>query len=466
MPSDLRRPTVRVALGLAILILGGLELVSLVLTLRSHARLRERVVEIATRQAAATRPQLQALLAPGGPEAWRAAAVEAQRLGLADETDVFDAAGRLLTSFPYPAPVQPADDAAHREAALRDGLHVTGPVPGGPARLFTYAAFDSGRERVVLRLASAAAELVEDLRDRRPLYLGHAATLVVLLLAGVLALYPERRAGQRAAGAGFEPFEEAMHRLRTRDEQRAREHEAELAHLSSQLRDREALARAGELTAAIAHEVRNGLATILGYARLLEQGTDPARIGEAVGAIRGECETLETVIRRFLELCKQDALRAAPVDLMRLLSRVAGREGRLHTGARVTVEGEALEIAADEELLERAFENLVRNAREASGERGRVEVRVDRVPGAAVVRIADDGPGLPAELKGAPRLFVTTKRGGLGLGLAIAYKMVQLHGGSLVLRDRPGRGAEAIVQLPTTPPEPAPDATDRNALGA
>jgi len=462
LTSDLRRPTVRVALGLAILILGGLELVSLVLTLRSHARLRERVVEIAVRQAAAARPQVQALLAPGGPDAWRAAAVEAQRLGLADEVDVFDASGRLLTSYPSPAPVEPSDEAANREAALREGLLVTGPVPGGPARLFTYAAFDSAGGRVVLRLASAAAELVEDLRDRRPLYLGHAATLVVLLLAGVLALYPDRGATQRAAGGDFQPLEEAMHRLRTRDEQRAREHEAELAHLAEQLRDREALARAGELTAAIAHEVRNGLATILGYARLLEQGADAARTEEAVRAIRGECDTLETVIRRFLELCKDDALHAAPVDLLRLLTRVAGREGRIHAGARVTVQGEPVEIEADEELLERAFENLVRNAREAAGEKGRVEVRVDRLPEAAVVRIADDGPGLPLELKGAPRLFLTTKKGGLGLGLAIAYKMVQLHGGSLALRDRPARGAEAIVQLPTSGAGLGPDVTERS----
>jgi len=456
--AELRSPTVRVALGIAILLLGGLELASLVLTLRSHARLRDRIAEIAVRSLAVNRPRLQRTLATGGAGAARAAAEEAYQLGLADEVDVFDASGRLLVSHPVSSPVTPEDDAANRATALRDGLVVRGPVLADVSRLFTYAAFNSSEGPVVLRLASSAGEMVDDLRDRRSLYAGHALTLALLLLAGALVLYPSRERPAREPAA-FAPFQEAIQRLRSRDEQRAREHEAELAQLAEQLRDKETLARAGELTAGIAHEVRNGLATILGYARLLEQGADAEQTQAAVRAIRGECDLLEGVIRRFLELCKDDALHAARLDLERLLSRVCGRESRQREGARVGVEGGATEIDGDEALLERAFENLVRNAREAAGDSGEVRVRVGRDREWAVVSIEDDGPGLPPELRGQPRLFVTTKKGGLGLGLAIAFKMVQLHGGSLSLRGRPEGGVEALVRLPASRPEEPPDAT-------
>jgi len=218
--------------------------------------------------------------------------------------------------------------------------------------------------------------------------------------------------------------------------------------MEDELAERSAMARAGELTAGIVHEVRNGLGTILGYARLLER--DPASATEDAGrSIRQECETLEAVIRRFTDYVRQDTLNLASVDVGRLLSKVVARESR--GGGQSTalvVEGDEPAIVADEEMLERAFENLVRNAREAAGPRGSVSIRVWQDGEKVAVRVEDDGPGFPEGIGEDPRPFFTTKPGGLGLGLPLVQKIVRLHQGALLLRDRQPRGAVAEVWLP------------------
>ena len=119
-------------------------------------------------------------------------------------------------------------------------------------------------------------------------------------------------------------------------------------------------------------------------------------------------------------------------------------------------------IEADEDLLERAFENLVRNARDAAGPSGHVWIEVERGRDAVLVTVADDGPGMSAEVRSSLRPFFTTKSGGLGLGLPLAYKIVRLHGGDLMLADRPPRGLAVRVRLPLArSPADAP-VTERN----
>jgi signal transduction histidine kinase len=114
---------------------------------------------------------------------------------------------------------------------------------------------------------------------------------------------------------------------------------------------------------------------------------------------------------------------------------------------------ESLSLVGDEELLERAFENLVRNAREAAGDRGTVMVRAeDDGPSRVRVEIADDGPGVSRERLAELRPFFSTKPGGMGLGLPIAYKIVHLHGGTLLLAGRQPTGLRVSVDLPRTHP--------------
>jgi signal transduction histidine kinase len=257
-----------------------------------------------------------------------------------------------------------------------------------------------------------------------------------------------RRPPVEGGPSALHAYEQAMVRLRDQGEERSRAHAAERRRMEEQIEDKEAMARAGELTSGMVHEVRNGLGTILGYARLLERG--PGNDGEAIGRhIREECETLEAVVRRFMDFVKRETLQWASFDLVRTLNRVVARESRGRPGARVDLDApEGFQVEGDEELLERAFENLVRNARDAAGERGRVGVRVAEAEDRVLVSVADDGPGISPEKLRELRPFFTTKPGGMGLGLPIAYKIVHLHGGTLTLEARQPRGLVVRVDLP------------------
>jgi signal transduction histidine kinase len=317
---------------------------------------------------------------------------------------------------------------------------------------------------MILRLAAPVAEIVEDLRERRQLLASHAISLVVLAVLGGFALSPsrERRAG--AAGRALEAYEEAMHRLRQHGEVQSQLHAAERGKMEEALRDSEAMARAGELTSGIVHEVRNGLGTILGYARLIERADVSADARQATQSIIEECRTLESVSHRFMDFVRRETLWLATFDLGRTLTRVVAREVRAETGvlSSLAVPSEGVSITADEELLERALENVVRNAREAAGEGGHVGVSVERQATNVVLRIEDDGPGLSPELQAGVRPFASSKPGGLGLGLPIAVKIVELHRGALRFVPRLPRGLAVVIQLPAAGPSPGSGVTGGN----
>ncbi len=217
------------------------------------------------------------------------------------------------------------------------------------------------------------------------------------------------------------------------------------------IREREAMARAGELTSGIVHEVRNGLGTIVGYARMLERAGVPADARGAAEAIAAECDTLEQVVRRFTDFVRLEQLALAPVDLSQLLRRVVCREERAHERVATRLVGleASVSLSADEGLLERALENVVRNALQAADAGGgHVAVEGRRVEGRLEITVDDDGPGLAADHPGEIRPFYSTRPGGLGLGLPLARKILLLHGGTIRLERRAPRGVRVVVELP------------------
>ena len=132
------------------------------------------------------------------------------------------------------------------------------------------------------------------------------------------------------------------------------------------------------------------------------------------------------------------------------------REARARDEVRTRLVGldAPLVVRADEELLERAFENVVRNAVEAAAAGGRhVEVSARESDGQVEIRVEDDGPGLAPDHPGEIRPFYTTRPGGLGLGLPLARKIVLLHGGTLDLAGRAPAGVRVEVRFPTAGPE-------------
>jgi signal transduction histidine kinase len=220
---------------------------------------------------------------------------------------------------------------------------------------------------------------------------------------------------------------------------------------------KESLAQVGELTAGIAHEFRNGLATIHGYARLLDLNALPTPYHPHLKGIRQETEALGEVVTNFLNFAKPAQLMLSPVDLHSIADRAADEvRGEVHTrGGDVIVRGEFPVIEGDDVLLRQAFSNLLRNAVEACVDAsitpkivvdGRVEA------GSVRVSVDDNGPGVAlADRERVFRPFVTTKGRGTGLGLALVQKIIVTHNGRIQVAGAAGGGASFQIVLPLPP---------------
>ena len=235
--------------------------------------------------------------------------------------------------------------------------------------------------------------------------------------------------------------------------------------LEEQLRLKDSLSRLGELTAGLAHEFRNGLATIHGYGRLI----DPANVPEAyrpyVQGIRDETDGLGQIVTNFLAFARPAALTLVPVDLGSIAERAVEdlRDELAARGGRITLAGRFGTVKGDETLLRQALSNLLRNALEACDEGGvapvvRVESDVDEAQGLVRLAVVDNGPGVaPAVRDRIFTPFFTTKSRGTGLGLALVQKIVVSHDGRISLAATPG-GACFRVDLPLLPADIAPQA--------
>jgi PAS domain S-box-containing protein len=229
-----------------------------------------------------------------------------------------------------------------------------------------------------------------------------------------------------------------------------------VVQLEDQLRMKETLARLGELTAGIAHEFRNGLATIHGYGKLLDPAALPPQFKPYVEGIRQETEALGQVVTNFLNFARPTQLSLATHDLRSIVERAADD---LRTEARqlngdISITGDFGQVDADDVLLRQAFSNLLRNAIEAcQGGSVRPSIRIEGAlepaHGLARVSVLDNGPGVPADAR--ERIFqpfFTTKKTGTGLGLALVQKIVVTHNGRVLAQHSPGGGACFQVTLP------------------
>jgi PAS domain S-box-containing protein len=232
----------------------------------------------------------------------------------------------------------------------------------------------------------------------------------------------------------------------------------EVMELEEQLRLKDSLARLGELTAGIAHEFRNGLATIHGYGRLLDLEGLPREYRPYVEGIRGETEALGQVVTNFLNFAKPTELVLTPVDMQAIAERAADeiRTEVTARGGEVLVTGDFAEVEGDEVLLRQAFSNLCRNALEACADAHVVpSVTVagvlDRQQGTLRISVSDNGPGVGAAVAATMfRPFVTTKARGTGLGLALVQKIVVTHNGRVSAINADGGGARLTVTLPVS----------------
>ena len=226
--------------------------------------------------------------------------------------------------------------------------------------------------------------------------------------------------------------------------------------LEQRLRLKEGLAEVGELTAGIAHEFRNGLATIHGYGRLLMIDKIPAEYRPYVEGIRGETVALGEVVDNFLGFARPAELSVSTVDLEKVVHKAADElRGELRKrGGDVSVRGEFPEVEGDEVLLRQAISNLCRNAAEACIGTGRapevvLEGAVNHDQGEATLVVIDNGSGFdPTQGERMFRPFFTTKSGGTGLGLALTQKIIVTHNGRVTAARASSGGARMEVVLP------------------
>jgi signal transduction histidine kinase len=228
--------------------------------------------------------------------------------------------------------------------------------------------------------------------------------------------------------------------------------------LEEQLRLKETLARLGELTAGIAHEFRNGLATIHGYGRLIDPAALPPQFRPYIEGIRQETEALGQVVTNFLNFARPTQLSLATLDLGAVIARAADDIRHELPAGTLEVRGVFGMVEGDDVLLRQAFLNLLRNALEAcvqSGVTPKIVVEGTIDGGLARVTVHDNGPGIPEDQRDRVfRPFFTTKPSGTGLGLALVQKIVVTHNGRVTVSASPVGGACLQVTLPVSAGSP------------
>jgi two-component system, NtrC family, sensor histidine kinase HydH len=230
----------------------------------------------------------------------------------------------------------------------------------------------------------------------------------------------------------------------------------ELATLQQRVQLKENLAALGELSAGIAHEFKNALATISGYAQMIRSEPSGEESTDCAQKILDQTRNITHVITEFLKYARPLEISDEQVPLQPVVERIVSEISEALPAIRIRCEGAFKSVPGDEGLLRQALLNLARNAAEAStgaANGGRVLLRGEVVRGPETgfqrITVFDNGPGIPSAARGKLfRPFYTTKANGTGLGLAVVQKIIIQHGGQVDARNRPEGGAAFIVTLP------------------
>jgi signal transduction histidine kinase len=255
--------------------------------------------------------------------------------------------------------------------------------------------------------------------------------------------------------------EQSEKRRRTAEHLTEANRQVLLAHEAVRRSDK--LAALGQLTAGLAHELRNPLGTIKASAEMLnKQLTAENEVArELAGFISTEVDRTNSLVTRFLQFARPLKLRMESADLAHLLDRSITAAEREAPGIAFyrNYAPEIPPFPFDAELMERVFYNLVLNAAQATASGGAVTVKTRAEGRIAEIAVIDRGVGIePAQMKDIFNPFFTTKPEGVGLGLAIVAKMVDEHGGKIAVESEPGKGSIFVVSLPMDPAQTPPAA--------
>jgi hypothetical protein len=243
----------------------------------------------------------------------------------------------------------------------------------------------------------------------------------------------------------------------------AREQAVELQHDLDGLLDRMAteldvasrLAAISRITGGVAHEIKNPLNAISLRLDLLRArlGEPEEELADEIDILSKEVRRLDRVVKTFLDFSRPVDVKLTEVDLVAIAREVAElttpQAGLANIHVWFEAAAESAPIRGDSDMLKQAILNLVLNAIEAMKNGGNLWVRVSREQNLVVLNVSDDGPGIPSDARDKVfQLYFTTKLRGSGIGLAMTYRAVQLHNGTISFSTELGRGTAFQMQFP------------------
>ena len=268
-----------------------------------------------------------------------------------------------------------------------------------------------------------------------------------LLLGGVTGILSQMERNQRAR------HEEALLRL-DESHRKLREQTDILFQTEEQLRRADRMSALGQLSAGMAHEIRNPLGAIQGAVEILRDDYDPHDAKyEFIQILLKETDRLNKILQEFLGFARPKEPELQQADVNEELESVLVLTAQEARKSGITVDRRLDRSIGkqrlDAGLLKQAFLNLILNALQAMPQGGVLTVESGMVNGVVVVRIADTGVGISEENR--KRLFspfFTTKKNGTGLGLAITYRIIENHHGTIAVASEPGKGTTFTVNIP------------------
>jgi signal transduction histidine kinase len=225
--------------------------------------------------------------------------------------------------------------------------------------------------------------------------------------------------------------------------------------IGSELELSERLSSLARITAGVAHEVKNPLNSMRLWLENLKESlpADSEVSFQAVRVLDNEIDRLDRVVKRFLDFTRPVEMHMEDISLADVLSSVIElarpQVERANVKVKMQLAGDLPVTRGDQELLRQAVLNLVLNAVEAMKDGGVLSITLERRGENAAILVKDTGKGIPPEQRiRVFQLFFTTRKGGSGLGLATAFRIVQLHNGSIDFVTEVGRGTEFRIELP------------------
>jgi len=290
-------------------------------------------------------------------------------------------------------------------------------------------------------IVAQAAQTGRPIRNRRvpvptPPDAPGGAVAVVLLSVDILETLP----GGLSGGSGI------LVRLRDPEAQRK---------IGRELQTADRLAAISRVSSGVAHEVKNPLNAILLHVEVAKAklSRGDTEVIPQMEIISREILRLDRVVKTFLDFTRPVELNLSTVPLQELMSEIVELARPQADAAKIRVnvghEAEGIEVRVDRDLLKQAMLNVVVNAMQAMPEGGELKFESSWTEDTAEIRISDTGAGIPPELRDKIfRLYFTTRKEGSGIGLAMTFRIVQLHDGTIDFTSEPGKGTTFFIRLP------------------